>query len=110
MTFKKLEVYVKKAMCRLDKKITTTNGVTLREVKLFAIRKDESIKNPDEADVLIMRISSEEEDATFDKMADKIHEVILKAGIKMTISALAESMEENSKMSGLVDQDGKPLG
>lgn len=108
MTYKKLEVYVKKAMCRLDKKMTTTNGVTLREVKLFAIRKD--IKNPDDADVLIMRISSEEEDATFDKMADKIHEVLLKSGIKMTISALAESMEENSKMSGLVDQDGKPLG
>lgn len=107
MTYKKLEVYVKKGLCRLDKNMTKTDGVTLREVKLFAVRKD--VKNPDEAEVLIMRISSEEEDATFDKMADKIHEVLLKSGIKMTISALAESMEENSKMSGLVDQDGNPM-
>jgi hypothetical protein len=104
MGYTTLEFFLDKANCSVEKNMTKEGDETLRVVEVFAHRTD-----TEDGKVKIMRISTTDKDATFDKIADNIMAVIVKSGVHLTVSMLAEKMEAHAKQSGLVDQDGTPM-
>lgn len=103
MKYDALDKALKKANCRLEK--TMKDEKDEKSITVFASTTARG-KSGDE--LKIIRMATDDPKKTFDDLADAVHGVVLKAGIRLTLMAIADKVDDPNK-SKLVDINGNPL-
>lgn len=105
MTYRKLESFLKKCNCRIEKTTDDENGN--KSISIYASTVKASKTKRDGDEIKIMRVATDKE-KSFDELSSAIHDMIFKSGIRLTLMALAEKMD-NEEQSSIIGADGKPL-
>jgi len=102
MKYVDFEKLMAKSHCRVEKKMEGE----LKKLRVYANTSDKA----DNVGVKIYSLTGHEEH-TFDRLADESLQMFVSAGVKLSLMAIAEGMEEEKqkKKSKLFGADGKPL-
>lgn len=103
MKYDEFDKVLKKCNCRLEKTMKDEN-----DEKSIAIFASTTGKGKAGDELKIMRMATDDPKKTFDDLANAIHEVIVKAGVRLTLMAIAERID-TPEQSSILDMDGKPM-